>query len=69
MKAIEIIPLAKRKLQRRGIPEAWVVEALEKRIRSLKDTAVVWLRSGVVEFVDRKSSFELFSRKLLTNTW
>jgi hypothetical protein len=30
MKAIEIIPLAKRKLQRRGIAEAWVAEALEK---------------------------------------
>jgi len=28
MKDIEIIPLAKRKLERRGIPESWVGEAL-----------------------------------------
>jgi len=28
MKEIEIIPLAKRKLTRRGIPEAWIREAL-----------------------------------------
>jgi len=28
MKAIEIIPLAKRKIGRRRIPEAWVTEAL-----------------------------------------
>jgi hypothetical protein len=28
MKEIKIIPLAKRKLEKRGIPEAWVVEAL-----------------------------------------
>jgi hypothetical protein len=30
MKDVEIIPLAKRKMERRGIPEAWVHEALEK---------------------------------------
>lgn len=28
MKAIEIIPLARRKMERRGIPEAWVGDAL-----------------------------------------
>jgi len=28
MKEIDIIPLAKRKMARRGIPEAWVAEAL-----------------------------------------
>jgi hypothetical protein len=28
MKRIEIIPLAKRKMERRGIPESWVGEAL-----------------------------------------
>ena len=28
MKAIEIIPLARRKIERRGIPEAWVGNAL-----------------------------------------
>ena len=28
MKAIEIIPLAMRKMGRRGIPESWVAEAL-----------------------------------------
>ena len=28
MKEIEIIPLAKRKMARRGIPESWVGEAL-----------------------------------------
>jgi hypothetical protein len=28
MKAIEIIPLARRKMERRGIPEAWVGNAL-----------------------------------------
>ncbi len=28
MKEIEIIPLAKRKMEKRGIPEAWVAEAL-----------------------------------------
>jgi hypothetical protein len=30
MKEIEIIPLAKRKLARRGIPEAWIYDALAK---------------------------------------
>jgi hypothetical protein len=28
MKEIEIIPLARRKMARRGIPESWVTEAL-----------------------------------------
>jgi len=28
MKEIEIIPLARRKMNRRGIPEAWIGEAL-----------------------------------------
>jgi len=28
MKEIEIIPLARRKMDRRGIPESWVGEAL-----------------------------------------
>lgn len=28
MKEIEIIPLAMRKMERRGIPESWVTEAL-----------------------------------------
>ena len=28
MKDIEIIPLAKRKMERRGIPETWVADAL-----------------------------------------
>jgi len=28
MKAVEIIPLARRKLGRRGIPEEWVLETL-----------------------------------------
>jgi hypothetical protein len=31
MKEIEIIPLAKRKLARRGIPEAWIHDALAKK--------------------------------------
>jgi hypothetical protein len=30
MKDIEIIPLAKRKLERKGIPEAWIHDALAK---------------------------------------
>ena len=29
MKEIEIIPLAKKKIDKRGIPEAWVSEALQ----------------------------------------
>ena len=29
MKEIEIIPLAKKKIEKRGIPEAWVSEALQ----------------------------------------
>ena len=29
MKGIEIIPLARRKMDRRGIPESWVAEALK----------------------------------------
>ena len=29
MKGIEIIPLARRKIERRGIPEAWVGDALQ----------------------------------------
>jgi len=28
MKEIEIIPLARKKMERRGIPESWVGEAL-----------------------------------------
>jgi hypothetical protein len=28
MKRIEIIPLARKKIEKRGIPEAWVSEAL-----------------------------------------
>jgi hypothetical protein len=28
MKEIEIIPLARRKIERRGIPESWIAEAL-----------------------------------------
>jgi len=28
MKDIEVIPLARKKLEKRGIPEAWVSEAL-----------------------------------------
>jgi hypothetical protein len=29
MKEIEIIPLARKKIEKRGIPEAWVSEALQ----------------------------------------
>jgi hypothetical protein len=30
MKEIEIIPLAREKIEKRGIPEAWVSEALKR---------------------------------------
>ena len=36
MKEIEIIPLAKRKMARRGIPESWVGEALRSAEQIVK---------------------------------
>ena len=36
MKEIEIIPIAKRKLEKRGIPEAWVRETVNSPAQSVK---------------------------------
>jgi len=69
MKEIEIIPLARRKMERRGVSESWVSEALRYASRSLKDTGVVRLRKSGAELVGGKSFFGLFSKRLKINTW
>ena len=69
MKEIEIIPLAKKKIEKRGISEAWVSEALQMRIKSSKDTAVVRLRNSAAEFAAVRSFFGWFSKRPRINTW
>ena len=69
MKAIEIIPLARRKIERRGIPEAWIsAMRYEMRTKSLKATAVGRLRNSAAESVAGRSFFGSFSKRLRTNT-
>ena len=69
MKEIEIIPLAKKKIEKRGIPEAWVSEALQNADQVVEGHAVVRLRNSAAEFVAVRSFFEWFSKTLRTNTW
>jgi len=69
MKDIEIIPLAKRKMKKRRIPEAWVGEALGTPTKLSQDLAVVRRRSSGAEFASGKCSSGLFSRRPRINMW
>jgi hypothetical protein len=60
MKEVEIIPLARRKMARRGISESWVVDALRS------PDQVVQGHGG--RFVGGKNFFGLFLRKLKRTT-
>jgi len=55
MKEIEIIPLARRKMERRGISESWVSEALRYAEQIVKGHGVVRLRKSGAELVGGKS--------------
>ena len=54
MKEIEIIPLARRKIERRGIPEAWVGDALRNADQVVEGHAVVRLRNSAAQSVARE---------------
>jgi len=63
MKEIEIIPLAKKKMTRRGIPEAWVEAALTAPDQIVEGTEVDWWRSSGEECAAAKCYFGSFSRR------
>jgi len=53
MKELDIIPLAKRKMARRGIPKAWVAEALRNADQIVAGRGDRWLRNSGAESVDK----------------
>jgi hypothetical protein len=46
MKEIEIIPLARRKMAKRGIPQAWAGDALRRHDQVVAGMAAGWSRSS-----------------------
>jgi hypothetical protein len=65
MKAIEIIPLARRKIERRGIPEAWIDDALRNADQVVEGHGG---RNSAAESVAGRSFFGSFSKRLRINT-
>lgn len=64
MKEVEIIPLARKKMARRGIPESWVVDALRSPDQVVLGHGGRFVGHCDAGFVGGKNFFGLFLRKL-----
>jgi hypothetical protein len=69
MKEIEIIPLARRKMNRRGIPEAWIGEALRNPDQVVEGHGGRSVAQQKRRIRRREKLLRLFSRRLRINTW
>jgi hypothetical protein len=69
MKEIEIIPLAKIKMERRRIPEAWIAEALRNADQVVEGHGGRSVAQQRRKSAAARCSFGLFSKRPRINMW